>query len=106
MKLKVLLLLISIAENMYIQDLNSYIEKKNEYGSNKVPVKDLLENVMFRQFEEMMWDLNLSKKSKEMLKEDRKQVKYAPWFVESPCYSSEDEELNDQAFHELRPKKK
>ena len=29
-----------------------------------------------------------------------------PWFVESPFYSSGDEELNDKAFHELKPTQK
>lgn len=95
---------------MYIQDLNIYAERKFDFGSNKVPVKDLLQNAMFHQFTGMMQDLELSRKKskqeKSNSKESQEDRKEQHLYVESPVYSSDDEELNDKAFHELRPKQK
>ena len=102
--------LIPLAENMYIQDLNFYSEKNFEFGSKKVHIKDLLQNAMFHQFTGMMKDLDLSKNKSRQERSEIKEIeegkKEQHLFVESPFYSSDDEEVNDKAFHELRPKQK
>ena len=95
---------------MYIQDLNFYSEKNLEFGSKKVHIKDLLQNAMFHQFAGMMKDLDLSKNKSRQERSEIKEIeegkKEQHLFVESPFYSSDDEEMNDKAFHELRPKQK